>query len=105
MSEDKAILYTPPIKSFKDTGYVQHAFNDGASIRAKVVKGDSAIDPVMIELELIGGDEQVFNVALGRFEALCLVDTIVKNLLNQEELTQIEIDKMNKGGSNENQPN
>lgn len=88
--KDGTVYYFPPIRGFKDTGFVTHGFGNGASVTARVVQsGDSG--GFAIELTIKGEDgKDVCCFTMDRFAALCLVDCINKNLLNQEELIENE---------------
>lgn len=86
-NEEGAIYYMPPIKDFKDTGFVTHGFSNGSSITTKVVpSGD--FGGFAIELSVKDGEgKDVCNFTMDRFAALCMAEGIIKNLMNQEELT------------------
>ena len=94
--QEGGVFYTPAIRNFQDTGYVKHCFQNGSEIMARVVpsKNDSA--GFEIELIITADGSTVANVQLGRFEALCLVDVLTKNLLNQEELVDLQIQELNR---------
>ena len=84
--EEGAIYYMPPIRDFKDTGYVSHAFKNGSIITSRVVpSGD--FGGFAIELVVKDGDKEICNFTMDRFAALCMAEGIIKNLMNQEELT------------------
>lgn len=93
--KEGTVFYFPPIRSFNDTGYVTHGFGNGSMISARVVKSN---DRHGFAIELTVKDEnkkEVCNFTMDRFAALCLVDCINKNLLNQEELIENEYDNKN----------
>ena len=84
--EEGAIYYMPPIRDFKDTGFVTHGFSNGSSITTRVVpSGD--FGGFAIELQVKDGDKEICNFTMDRFAALCMAEGIIKNLMNQEELT------------------
>ena len=88
------VYYYPPIKEFKDTGYVTHGFNDNSAITARVVESSDS-GGFAIELTIKDGDgKQLCDITMDRFAALCLVDTLVKNLLNQEELNDLKFNNI-----------
>lgn len=75
-----------PIRKFTDTGYVTHGFSDGATVSAKVVEsGDSGGYGIQLTVK-DGNGEECCNFTMDRFAAMCMVDCLVKNILNQEEL-------------------
>jgi len=75
-----------PIKHFRDTGYVTHGFSDGATVSAKVVEtNDSGGYGIQLTVK-DGNGEEVCDFTMDRFAAMCMVDCLVKNILNQEEL-------------------
>lgn len=91
MDEGKNILFFPAIHGFNDTGSVVHMFAEKARVEAKVVRSN---DSCGYAINLIITDDegtQLCNVTMGRFEALCVADTIIKNLLNQEEIIENDV--------------
>ena len=90
--EEGPIYFMPPIRSFKDTGFVKHVFNDGSVISANVVRSDDERG-FAIELEVKDDSgHTVCDFTMDRFAAMCLVDVLVKNLLNQEEVMMLEVE-------------
>lgn len=87
MTKDEGqIYYFPPIRSFKDTGYITHGFADGSIISARVEKSNDS-GGFEIHLTIKDGDgESVCDFSMDKFAALCLIDCVNKNLLNQEEV-------------------
>ena len=84
------IFYVPPIRTFKDTGFVTHAFNDGSTITTRVLPSRDT-DGFMIELEVKGDSgNPVCKFTMDRFAALCLTNALTKNLMDQEELIENE---------------
>lgn len=97
MEEDKKgmIFYVPPIRTFKDTGFVTHAFNDGSTITTRVLPSKDT-DGFMIELEVKGDSgKPVCKFTMDRFAALCLANALTKNLMDQEELIENEYNNKN----------
>lgn len=97
MEEDKKgmIFYMPPIHTFKDTGFITHAFNDGSTITTRVLPSKDT-DGFMIELEVKGDSgNPVCRFTMDRFAALCLANALTKNLMDQEELIENEYDNKN----------
>lgn len=89
--EEGKVYYFPAIQSFEDTGFVTHGFENGSVITSKVVKSN---DSGGFAIQLIiksDSEHKICDITLDRFAALCLVDTIVKNLLNQEELNDLKL--------------
>lgn len=90
MENDGTVYYFPAPRTFKDTGFVTHGFTDGSSVSARVVPSKDS-QGYAIELCVKGkGGEKVCEFTMDRFAALCLVDCLNKNLLNQEEITENE---------------
>lgn len=90
-SEDNVnVYYTPPIKKFSDTGYITHGFGDKCMMTGRVVEsGDSggyAIELVIKDSEGI----KLCDLTLDKFAAMCLIDILNKNIMNQEELAYAE---------------
>ena len=89
-NEGNVVYYSPPIRSFKDTGFVTHAFNDGSMITTRVLPSKDT-DGFMIELEVKSDSgEPVCKFTMDRFAALCLANALTKNLMDQEELIENE---------------
>lgn len=89
------IFYVPPIRTFKDTGFVTHAFNDGSTITTRVLPSRDT-DGFMIELEVKGDSgKPVCKFTMDRFAALCLTNALTKNLMDQEELIEREMINLN----------
>lgn len=85
-SEDKLGMQIQlPIKHFRDTGYVTHGFSNGATVSAKVVETNDS-GGYGIQLTVKDDKEVLCDFTLDRFAAMCMVDCLVKNILNQEEL-------------------
>ena len=92
---EKMVYYIPPIRNFKDTGFVTHSFQDGCSITSRVVPSKD-FGGFAIELEV--GDSagnKVCKFTMDRFAALCLTNAITKNLMDQEELIDNEYNNKN----------
>lgn len=94
MSKDKnTIYYVPPIRSFEDTGFVTHGFQDGSTITSRVVpSGDTAGFAIELVVKSDSGQE-VCNFTMDRFAALCMAEGLIRNLMNQEELLENEFYK------------
>lgn len=90
MNEEKMIYYVPPIRDFKDTGFVKHSFGNGGFILSRVVPSDDghgfAID---LQIKDDSGNE-LCHITMGRFAALCLAEALMKNLMDQEELVELQ---------------
>lgn len=85
-SEDK-VYYIPAPRGFENTRFVKHKFASGSMIKASVIPSQVYSEGADIELEIIDSDgKTACKVVLDKFSSLCLVDAIVKNLVNQEEL-------------------
>lgn len=86
--EDKiGVQMQLPIRSFKDTGWVAHGFSNNSQVRACVVETSDS-GGYGIRLTVSDGEETVCDFTMDRFAAMCMVDCLVKNILNQEELQQ-----------------
>lgn len=86
MSKEENVYYFPPVRKFEDTGFVTHGFRDGSLITARVEPSNDS-DGFLIRLIIKDerGDE-VCNFSMDKFAALCLIDCINKNLINQEDI-------------------
>ena len=94
-SETKGVVYVPAIRTFEDTGSICHGFDDGTTITGKVVRsGDS--DGFAINLRIKKDDRTIADFTMDRFGAICMVDTLVKNLMNQEELVDATLHELYK---------
>lgn len=90
-NEEGKVYYFPAIKEFKDTGFITHCFESGGSITARVVESDDS-DGFAIQLVIKSDKEhKICDITMDRFAALCLVDCLTKNLLNQEELNDLKL--------------
>lgn len=81
-----SVYYFPPIRSFKDTGVVAHSFADGSKIAARVEKSSDSYGFCIHLMITDGNDDVVCDFTMDRLSALCLIDCINRNILNQEEL-------------------
>lgn len=89
------IYYMPSPRTFKDTGFVTHAFSDGSTITTRVLPSKDT-DGFMIELEVKDDSKNtVCKFTMDRFAALCLTNALTKNLMDQEELIEREYDNKN----------
>lgn len=79
------ILYYPAPKTFSDTGFITHSFNDGSYVTARV-KESHDYGGYLIELKLNNGKEDICNVTVDKFAALCIIDVLNRNIINQEDL-------------------
>ena len=101
--EDEGKIYHfPAIRGFDDTGFVEHRFQSGSSIKVKVVPAQDYSEGADIEVIITDGDgKKVCDVIMEKFSALCLANAIIKNLVNQEELvydaTRRQIRQRNSG--------
>lgn len=85
-SGDK-VYYIPTPRGFENTRLVKHKFTSGSMIKASVVPSHNYSEGADIELEIVDSDgKTACKIVLDKFSSLCLVDAIVKNLVNQEEL-------------------
>lgn len=85
--EEGGVYYIPAIKPFEDTGPVQHKFASGSCVQAKVVPSQDYSEGADIELYIKGSEGSVVcRAILDKFAALCLADSIIRTLTNQEEL-------------------
>lgn len=95
-NKEGAVYYMPPVRSFKDTGFVTHAFHNGSIITTRVVpSGDFGGFAIELVVKDDSGKE-VCNFTMDRFAALCMAESIVKNLMNQEELIDNEFNNQGK---------
>ena len=96
MENENAVYYFPPIRDFRDTGFVTHAFPNGSSVTVRVIPGKDACGFLV---ELVVKDDsgkEVCNFAMNRFSALCMAEGLIKTLMNQEELVENEYYNKNK---------
>lgn len=90
-----AVYYMPPIRNFQDTGFVTHGFADGSSITTRVLPSKDS-GGFMIELVVKSDSEhEVCRFTMDRFAALCMVNALTKNLMDQEELVENEYNNKN----------
>ena len=99
-NKKEAVYYFPPINSFKDTGVVAHAFADGSKIMAKVERSSDSYGFCIHLLIIDGGGNTVCDFTMDRLSALCLIDCLNRNILNQEELLYTK----DEGEDNDNRP-
>ena len=93
-NDEKKIYYVPAPTTFQDTGFVSHGFGNKSLVGVEVVKSnDSGGFALRMLLKDDNGDV-VCDITLDRFAGLCLVDALVKNLLNQEELNYLREKEM-----------
>ena len=94
-NEGNVVYYSPPIRNFKDTGFVTHVFNDGSMITTRVLPSKDT-DGFAIELEVKSDSgKPVCKFTMDRFAALCLANALTKNLMDQEELIENEYNNKN----------
>lgn len=94
-NKENVVYYMPPIRTYKDTGFITHAFNDGSTITTRVLPSKDT-DGFMIELEVKDDSKQtVCKFTMDRFAALCLTNALTKNLMDQEELIENEYNNKN----------
>lgn len=86
-SGEEKVFRIPRIKTFENTGFVEHKFADDTMIHVSVVPSEEYDTGADIRLVMDDSDgSTICDMTMTKFAALCLANAIIKNLVNQEEI-------------------